>query len=65
MRYSPFLLLVWPLMCEGGSWVCAVVCTGLPLLAASALFIAFSLAGELLSLARYKPPVMFTSGSLK
>ena len=65
MRYSPFLLLVWPLICEGGSWVCAVVCTGLPLLAASALFIAFSLAGELRSLARHKPHAMFATGKLK
>ena len=65
MRYLPFLLMVWPLVCEGGSWVCATVCTGLPLLAASALFIAISLAGELCSLARHKPRVMLAAGELK
>ena len=52
-------------MCDGGSWVCAAVCTGLPALAASALFIVFSLAGELRSLARHKPHAMFATGKLK
>ena len=65
MRYCPFLLMIWPLLCDGRGWVCAAVCTGLPALTASALFIVFSLAGELRSLARHKPRVMRAAGALK
>ena len=57
--------MIWPLLCDGGGWVCAAVCTGLPALAASALFIAISLAGELRSLARHNPCVMLAAGALK
>ena len=65
MRYSPFLLLIWPLICDGGGWACAAVCIGLPALAASALFIALSLAGELRLLAQHKPRVIFAAGELR
>ena len=65
MRYLPFLLLVWPLLCDGGGWTCALVCAGLPALAASGLFIAFSLAARLRALARHRPDVIFAAGELK
>lgn len=58
MRYSSFLLLIWPLICDGGSLTCTMVCIGLPALAACALFIAFSLAGELRLLAQHTPRLM-------
>ena len=65
MRYLPFLLLVWPLLCDGGGWTCALVCVGLSALAAGALFIAFSLAAELRSLARHRPRLLLSFGQLK
>ena len=58
LRYCPFALLIWPLICDGDSWVCALVCVGLPLLAACTLFVVFSIAGELHLLAHHSPRMM-------
>ena len=58
LRYCPFALLIWPLLCDGGSWICALVCVGLPLLAACALFAVFSIAGALHLLAQHTPRMM-------
>ena len=58
LRYCPFALLIWPLICDGGGWVCALVCVGLPLLAACTLFVVFSIAGELHLLAHHSPRMM-------